>query len=125
MKKAFIYSISAFIFAFLAVNISLFASDYKALLGSWSYEAPQTPYPEYSKGQLILSEKEGKLHGQMKIGENARDLLNVKFENNVLSFGTYLEGEYISIKLNVKDTSFIGSASYTDGSVELKGKKDK
>jgi hypothetical protein len=125
MKRVLIYVFGILMLSTILYSADLMANDPKTVLGTWSYEALQAPYPEYSKGQLILTEKEGKLHGQMKIGENARDLLNVAYENNVISFGTYLEGEYISIKVTVKDNTFSGKASYSEGSVELKGKKEK
>lgn len=125
MKRTLIFVVGMLMLTVIMYGTDVLANVPKAVLGTWSYEALQAPYPEYTKGQLILSEKEGKLHGQMKIGENARDLLNVAYENNVISFGTYLEGEYISIKVTVKDDTFSGTASYSEGSVQLKGKKEK
>ncbi len=95
----------------------------KEVVGTWNYEAPSAPY-EYSKGQLIFTEVDSKLDGKIKIGNYEMPMRNVKLEGNNLEFGTYMEGEYISIKLKVDKKAFTGTASYSEGTVELKGTKE-
>jgi hypothetical protein len=48
----------------------------------------------------------------------------MKAEGNQLSFGLYVDGEYVSVKLKFDGRSFTGTASYTDGTVNLTGKRD-
>ena len=110
---------------FLAIYAGVaMASTPKDVVGTWSYEAPYAPY-EYSSGKLIFTEKDGKLEGVIKIGEYAIDMRNVKLEGETLSFGAYVEGEYVSIKATIKKTELVGTASYSEGSIEVKGKKEK
>ena len=110
---------------FLAIYAGVaMASTPKDVVGTWSYEAPYAPY-EYSSGKLVFTEKDGKLEGVIKIGEYAIDMRNVKLDGETLSFGAYVEGEYVSIKATIKKTELIGTASYSEGSIEVKGKKGK
>ncbi|MCC5932407.1 MAG: hypothetical protein JJU28_24395 [Cyclobacteriaceae bacterium] len=97
--------------------------DKNALLGTWNYEAPQAPY-EYSKGQLIITEKEGKLHSQIKIGNSVRDLSKTSLEEGILSMNAYVEGELVTIKVSLKEGELAGTATYSGGSIPIKGKKE-
>ena len=48
---------------------------------------------------------------------------NVKYEDNVISFSVYIEGETIKIKATVEKDSLKGTASYTDGTISFTAKK--
>ncbi len=110
---------------FLAISAGMaMASAPKDVVGTWSYEAPYAPY-EYSAGKLIFTEKDGKLEGVIKIGEYDIDMRNVKLDGETLAFGTYVEGEYISVKVTIKKDTLSGTASYSEGSIEVTGKKEK
>jgi len=110
---------------FLAISAGMaMATAPKDVVGTWSYEAPYAPY-EYSSGKLIFTEKDGKLEGVIKIGEYDIDMRNVKLEGETLSFGSYVEGEYISVKVTIKKDELNGTASYSEGSIEVKAKKAK
>ena len=93
------------------------------IVGTWNYEAPTAPY-EYSKGKLIFIEKGDAVEGSIKLGENSIQMRNLKIEENEVSFGIYLEGEYISIKAKMDKKAFSGTATYSEGSVALKGEKE-
>ena len=110
---------------FLAMIVgSVFAgTTSKELVGTWNYEAPYAPY-EYSKGKLIFTENGEKVEGKIKIGEYAIDMRNVKIEGEEVSFGAYVEGEYVSIKFKIEKTKFTGTASYSEGSIEVTGEKE-
>ena len=94
-------------------------------VGTWSYEADQAPY-EYSSGDIVVS-KEGKdLKVEIQLGEYYKiKAEKVVYDKNVLSFDVYIEGESVSIKVNMEKESFEGKASYTDGTIPITGKKKK
>ena len=96
----------------------------KDVVGTWNYEAPYAPY-EYSAGKLIFSENGDKLEGKIKIGEYEIEMRNVKSEGEDVSFGAYVEGEYVTIKITVAKDKFKGTASYSEGSLEVTGDKEK
>ena len=103
--------------AFAAVNT-------KDVVGTWKYEAPYAPY-EYSTGKLVFSEEGGKLTGKIKIGQYEIEMRNVKIEGDQVKFGAYIEGEYISLAMTPKKNTFTGTASYSEGSLEVSGEKEK
>lgn len=96
----------------------------KDVVGTWKYEAPYAPY-EYSTGKLIFTEKAGKVEGKIKIGEYEIEMRNVKVEGTKVAFGAYVEGEYVSIKIEIKKKAFSGTAAYSEGSMEVTGEKEK
>lgn len=93
------------------------------VVGTWNYEAPYAPY-EYSTGKLIFTESGDKVEGKIKIGEYEIEMRNVKVDGDNVSFGAYVEGEYVSIKIAVKKAAFTGTASYSEGSMEVTGEKE-
>jgi len=92
-------------------------------VGTWKYEADQAPY-EYSSGDVVVS-KEGKdLKVEIQLGEYYKiKASNVTYEKNVLSFDVYIEGESVSVEATMKKETFEGTASYTDGTIPVTGKK--
>jgi hypothetical protein len=113
------------IFLMMLVFVSsenLLAMSPNDMKGTWEYEASPAPY-EYSKGKLVISEKDGQFQVALVMGTSTRNMTNVKAEGNELSFGTYLEGEYISVKIKFNKNAFTGTATYSDGKVTLTGKK--
>jgi hypothetical protein len=102
---------------------SFAAEKTKDIVGTWSYEAPSADY-QYRKGQLIFSENDSKLEGKIKIGQSEIDMRNIKLEGETISFGAYIEGEYISVKITLKKNTFSGKANYSEGSTDLSGKKE-
>jgi hypothetical protein len=111
------------LFVALLAGNAFAAENTKDVVGTWNYEAPYAPY-EYSTGKLIFNENGDKLEGKIKIGEYEIEMRNVKAEGDNISFGAYVEGEYVSIKISVKKNEFSGTASYSEGSIEVTGKKE-
>ncbi|XOV90937.1 MAG: hypothetical protein ACFHWX_12075 [Bacteroidota bacterium] len=93
------------------------------IIGTWNYSAPSAPY-EYSKGKLIFTAKGDAVEGTIKLGGNSIKMRNLKIEKNEITFGIYLEGEYISITARIDKNAFSGKATYSEGSVDLKGEKE-
>ena len=83
------------------VGNSFAANSVKDAIGSWNYKAPSAPY-EYASGKLIFTKSGDKLEGKIKIGEYEIEMRNVKSEKETVSFGAYVEGEYIDVKINIK-----------------------
>jgi len=92
-------------------------------VGTWSYEAPNAPY-EYNEGDIIVS-KEGKEYKvEIKLGEYySIKASSVAYKDNVLSFKLYVEGESVSIKSTLEKDEFKGTASYSEGTIDITGKK--
>ena len=111
------------LFLALVVGSAFAAGSAKDVVGTWKYEAPYAPY-EYSTGKLIFSENGDKVEGKIKIGEYEIDMRNVKVDGNNVSFGAYIEGEYVSIKITLKKNTFSGTANYSEGSMEVTGEKE-
>ena len=100
------------------------AGKAKDLVGTWNYEAPYAPY-EYSTGKLIFTESGDKVEGKIKIGEYEIDMRNIKVEGDKVSFGAYIEGEYVKIDATVKKNALSGTVSYSEGSMEVTAEKEK
>jgi hypothetical protein len=62
--------------------------------------------------------------GKIKIGQYEIQMRDVKLEGDVVSFGAYVEGEYITVKINVAKKEFTGTASYSEGTIDVTGKKE-
>lgn len=112
------------LFLTMVVGSTVAAVNAKDVVGTWNYEAPYAPY-EYSAGKLIFNENGDKLEGKIKIGEYEIEMRNVKVEGDNVSFGAYIEGEYVSIKIAIDKSKFSGTASYSEGSIEVTGEKEK
>ena len=111
------------LFLALVVGNSFAATKAKDLVGTWNYEAPYAPY-EYSTGKLIFTESGDKIEGKIKIGEYEIDMRNLKVEGDKVSFGAYVEGEYVKIDVTVKKKALSGTASYSEGSMEVTAEKE-
>jgi len=92
-------------------------------VGTWSYEAEYAPY-EYSSGDVVVS-KEGKEYKvEIKLGEYYKiKAEKVVYKDNVLSFDVYVEGETVSVKTTMQKETHEGTASYSEGTLKLSGKK--
>ena len=92
-------------------------------VGTWSYEANEAPY-EYSTGDIVVS-KEGKEYKvELVLGEYYKIKANsVEYKENVLSFKVYVEGESVSVKTTLEADKHEGTASYSEGTLKISGKK--
>lgn len=99
------------------------AKDKVDPVGTWKYVAADAPY-EYSTGDIVVTEEEGKHKVEIKLGEYYKIKGNsVEYKDNVLSFKVYIEGESVSIKATMAKDEFEGTASYSDGTIPVTGKK--
>ena len=94
-------------------------------VGTWTYTADQAPY-EYSTGDIVV-DKDGKDYlVEIQLGEYYKiKASSVTYEKNVLTFKVYIEGESVTIKATLEKETFEGTASYSDGTIPVKGVKKK
>ncbi len=109
---------------FLVVSSVYATIDTNKILGTWQYEAKDAPY-EYSVGQLIFTENEGNLQGKIKIGDYEIEMRDLKTEGENITFGAYVEGEYVTIKIKPGENLLTGTATYSEGTIDVKAKKDR
>ena len=112
------------LFLALIVGNAFAAGKAKDFVGTWNYEAPYAPY-EYSTGKLVFTEADDKVEGKIKIGEYEIEMRSVKVEGDKVSFGAYVEGEYIKVDVTVKKNALTGTVNYSEGSMEVTAEKEK
>ena len=112
------------LFLALVVGNAFAAGKASDVIGTWNYEAPYAPY-EYSSGKLIFTESGEKVEGKIKIGEYEIEMRSVKVEGDKISFGAYVEGEYIKVDVTVKKNALTGTVNYSEGSMEVTAEKEK
>lgn len=112
--KNWIFLLAVLFFA----NSSLLANDLGKLIGTWDYTVPYAPY-EYSKGQMVFTEKEGVVTGELKIQGYAIPIKNLKVVEGNYSFGVELEYNYIPITAKLEGTTITGKASTPEGDMAI------
>ena len=90
--------------------------------GTWEYHAPQA-VPEYSSGQIVINRSSVdsyyiliKANGQEFTGNE------VIYSDGNLSFSSYIESEYVTFKIKIAGNNMTGTATYSEGSIELTAK---
>ena len=102
--------------------LSFAVDDSKNVIGTWEYSAPDASY-EYQKGEFVFEKKGDKLTGYAMLDGYKVTLDDLKSEKNILTFNVYVEGEKVTLDLNFEKKSFSGTASYSEGELEITGKK--
>ncbi len=97
-------------------------SDVKPI-GTWTFSAPDAPY-EYSTGDLVITKEGDELMGELVFSEYYKlKLHDLKFEDNVLSFKAYIEGDVIYAKNTITKDEMKGKVSYSEGTLDFSAKK--
>ncbi len=123
MKKVVILTLLVAMFAGV-VNATVSQSN-KGIVGEWKYEAPAAPYG-YEKGSLIITEKEGKLAGQVKFEDGYKiELKNITFADGVFKCGLYVDYEYVSIKAKIEGNKMKGAVDTPEGELSISATKTK
>lgn len=120
-------SIIMFSAAVLLVVMSGFESaetsaKIKRFVGSWEYQAPKAPY-EYQKGVMHFIKEGKELKGNVEVMGNSIPLNDIQTNKKHLSGYFHVQGEKVVISLDFEKESFTGTASYSQGSLELIGSK--
>lgn len=124
MKKLLIF---VFMMALLAgsANSVMAAKSNKTVVGEWKYEVPTAPYG-YEKGVVVISEKDGKLAGEVKLdGGYKIELKQVTLADNTLKFGLYVDYEYVSVTSTIDGKKMAGTVNSSEGTMKLTAEKIK
>ena len=92
----------------------------KRFVGSWEYQAPKAPY-EYQKGVMHFAKEGKELKGNVEVMGNSIPLNDIQTNKKHLSGYFHVQGEKVVISLDFEKESFTGTASYSQGSLELLG----
>lgn len=122
MKKLFILTMLISVFAFSSNSAENIKKD---IVGEWKYTVSSAP-DGYDSGTLVFEEKENKLTGKVKFaaGYDA-DFNKVELKENTLTFGLYVDYEYISGEVKIEGKKMEGTVNTPDGKIPLKAEKVK
>jgi hypothetical protein len=123
MKKLMILT---FLFAVVIGSANAVVSPAsKDVVGNWKYEVPSAPYG-YDKGTLVITEKEGKLAGEVKFADGYKiTMKDVTYEEGVLKCGLYVDYEYVSVKAKIEGNKMTGTVNSPDGEMKITAEKEK
>jgi hypothetical protein len=119
------------IFKGAAIIILLFLTSYslpddiiktKNLIGTWEYSVPDAPY-QYQKGNIIFENKDGELTGFFSVDRLKAPLRDLKSQKRKVIFEAYIQGVTVSFDLTFKKKSFLGTVSYSEGTLDITGHK--
>ncbi len=94
----------------------------KPLIGEWIYEVSDAPYG-YEKGSLIFSEKDGLLICVIKLEAGELEVSNLKIENEMVTFTTYVDGNPINVELTREKNKLSGKVDSPEGPKTLTAEK--
>lgn len=121
MKKAFLSAFVVFAVGFGFLSFGSISSE-AGPAGTWSYKAPTAP-EGYGSGDIVIAKENDAYIASLKFGDYAVKGTAVKYENEVLTFKVFLEGEYISVKATFTADAMKGTASYSEGDIPFTGTK--
>ncbi len=85
------------------------------LKGSWQYKVPSAPY-EYSSGQIIIAEQEGKMAITVNFSDGSQlKGQDVKIEDNSFSFTVLIESETIKVSGKLENGKINGKVDSSQG----------
>jgi hypothetical protein len=91
----------------------------KDVIGTWKYSVPSAP-EGLTTGDIVIKEAEGVLTGKVVFQDgNSVDLKNLKYEEGQLSFGLYVESNYVSVKAKVTGKKMEGQVDSPDGQLNF------
>ena len=80
----------------------------------------------HAEDGTIITEKEGKLTGQVKFEDGYKiDLKNITYADGVFKCGLYVDYEYVSIKAKIDGKSLTGAVDSPEGEMKITAKKVK
>ncbi|MGI6340072.1 MAG: hypothetical protein ACOXZV_11950 [Bacteroidales bacterium] len=91
-------------------------------VGHWKFSVTASPDPYYSTGTLYISFAENKYSASILFSRSNYEIMGekVKFENNTLTFTTYIQGEQVVVTGKMTGPDKIdGKAVYSQGEVKV------
>lgn len=119
--------ITLLVFVLGVVNLCTAQADNitKKLEGEWSFSAPDAPYG-YNEGKVLISKKDGKLDASVKMNSGSEiSLKKINAKANKISFESYVDYQYITIDLELKNNILKGKVNSDDGDFLVTIKKRK
>jgi hypothetical protein len=95
------------------------------LLGKWTYTVSEAP-EGLETGTIVFFVKEGlgMLVGKAYAKNGSEmQLLDVEVENNVVTFGVYVDSDYITVKATIENDTMKGAVQTPDGEQKIEAKK--
>lgn len=122
MKKEIIMIL---LLCFIIMPANAVTADKSPLIGSWQCIASDVP-EEYRSSTIVITEKEGKLAGEVKFADGMAVPLNyVKQSGKDVTMSVYVEGSEVIIKCKLAGSKMTGTADTPDGQVSLTATKIK
>jgi hypothetical protein len=100
------------------------ANEFAKLIGTWNYKVEYAP-EGYDKGQMVFSEKEGKVVGEVKIEGYSIPVKNLEIIEGQYKFGVEIDYGYIPITIKVDGNKLTGKANTPDGDMPIQATKAK
>jgi hypothetical protein len=100
------------------------ANELNKLIGTWNYKVEYAP-EGYDKGQMVFSEKEGKVVGEVRIEGYSIPVKNLEIIEGQFKFGVEIDYGYIPITLKLDGDKLTGKANTPDGDMPILGTKAK
>ena len=110
------------LFVLTSYTVTDYAFKTKNLIGAWEYAIPDAPY-QYQKGFIIFEKKDGELSGFFSVDGFKAPLQELKSQKSKVTFETYVEGVTVLFDLTFKKKSFVGTVSYSEGTLDISGHK--
>lgn len=97
----------------------------KEIIGEWKYAVPTAPYG-YQKGVLVINEQENNLVGEVKFEDGYKvELKNLKYTEGTFQCGLYIDYDYVSIKVTIKEKKMSGVVNSPEGDLNITAEKVK
>ena len=97
----------------------------KDVVGEWKFESPNAPYG-YDKGSFLISEKEGKLVGEVKFADGYKmELKEVSFVEGNFKCKLYIDYEAIGLNAKIEGKKMTGIADSPEGALPFTAEKVK
>jgi len=123
MKKVLVLLIIAVLGPFVLHATA--PTEKSKIIGEWKYESQNAPYG-YEKGSIIISEKEGKLAGEIKFADGYKlDLKDVTYVDGVFKCKFNLDYNEIAIKATIEGNKMKGTADSPEGALPFTAEKAK
>lgn len=94
----------------------------KKILGEWECAIPDAPY-EYQNVVLVLTEVDGELNGEMRVGGQEMPMKDIVFKKSNLKASMNVQGEAVDFDLNFTKKTLEGSVTYSEGTLDITGTK--
>ncbi len=94
----------------------------KKFIGTWEFNVPEAPY-QYQNGDIIFVNEEEVLTGYFLVDGFKAQLRNLNSQKRKVTFEVFIQGVTVSFDLTFKKKSFLGTASYSEGTLDISGRK--